>query len=80
MKKTIKTSAGIGLLLAAASSNLAAFPEISFCPLGGPGGWMNRMLTPPPPPWVMAPAYYAQPAPGYARPAPQARPPLRPAR
>ena len=26
-----------------ASANAFAFPELPFCPLGGPPGWFNRM-------------------------------------
>jgi len=31
------------LLLLFGSAKAAAFPEIPFCPLGGPPGWFNRI-------------------------------------
>jgi hypothetical protein len=49
--------------------NAIAFPEIPFCPIGGPPGWYNRMVDndryyPPPPayyPLPVAPAYRGYP-------------------
>ena len=31
------------LILSVAAKSSYAFPEIPFCPLGGPPGWMNRL-------------------------------------
>jgi hypothetical protein len=43
------------------SANISAFPEIPFCPLGGPTGWWNRMTDDDdhryyPPPYYRPPA------------------------
>ena len=58
-----------------------SFPEISFCPLGGPPGWFNRIsgehdrrYYPPPPVMpsnyypAVAPYRWQTPAPGYSPP------------
>ena len=34
----------LGLVLLSGSGGVLAFPEIPFCPLGGPPGWWNRMV------------------------------------
>lgn len=44
--------------------NVNAFPEIPFCPLGGPPGWMNRMFNHHHRPVYYAPPVYVYP-PGY---------------
>ena len=51
----------VSLLLPAVSMAFG-FPELPFCPLGGPPGWFNRMTgqhhrsyPPPPPPYFLAP-------------------------
>ena len=58
-----------GLFLWLTSMQAVAFPEMPFCPLGGPPGWANRVLgdrydyyTPPPyynnqPYWQSYPQY-----------------------
>lgn len=33
------------LLVSTLSFNANAFPELPFCPMGGPPGWMNRFLN-----------------------------------
>ena len=33
----------LSLSFSSTTLNAFGFPEFSFCPLGGPGGWMNRM-------------------------------------
>ncbi len=59
--------------LVATTPVLAGFPEIPFCPLGGPPGWFNRLTgrdhPPPPPGWYgdypapqAAPAWPPHPA------------------
>ena len=75
MKKTaILALLAAGILPASA---MADFPEIPFCPLGGPPGWFNRLkgddhrYYPPPPryypaqarpaPWMPPPAAYPPP-------------------
>ncbi|MBL6999066.1 MAG: hypothetical protein ISR73_04335 [Gammaproteobacteria bacterium] len=69
MSKTpILISAVLVLLTLPAVASAFRFPEISFCPLGGPPGWFNRLsgehdrrYYPPPP--VMSPRYYPAVAP-----------------
>lgn len=56
------------ILLLLGSAGAQAFPEIPFCPLGGPPGWLNRLTDdddhhryyPPPyyPPPVAVPYWY----------------------
>jgi len=75
----MKKTSIIALLVAGlfAGSAMADFPEIPFCPLGGPPGWFNRLkgdnhrYYPPPPryypvparpsPWTPPPAAYPPP-------------------
>ncbi|MBT8130556.1 MAG: hypothetical protein KJP10_11225 [Gammaproteobacteria bacterium] len=57
MKKQYRLikQAAVLIPLLLGSAGAAAFPEIPFCPLGGPPGWWNRMVDdddhyyPPPP-------------------------------
>jgi hypothetical protein len=58
------------LVLAFFSSSASAFPEIPFCPIGGPPGWFNRMTGeyqqyryPPVPPPL--PYFQSYPVPAY---------------
>lgn len=48
------------------STQVAAFPEIPFCPLGGPPGWANRIFDDrddyyPPPAYYRAPYWQGYP-------------------
>jgi len=54
------------------STTASAFPEIPFCPIGGPPGWFNRMT---------GDSYnqYRYPPAGYPLTYPQAYPPAYPA-
>jgi hypothetical protein len=77
------------VLLLLGSTGAQAFPEIPFCPLGGPPGWLNRIFDdddhryyPPPyyspPPPVAAPYWnrggiYPYPPPNYRYPVPPGR-------
>ena len=51
------------------STSISAFPEMPFCPLGGPTGWFNRMAGGPgyypPPAMLYPPPYRPMVAPGY---------------
>lgn len=60
------------VLMSMVSTQAAAFPEIPFCPLGGPPGWANRIFNDrddyyPPPPYYGAPHWqgYPQYSPAY---------------
>ncbi|MBT8126294.1 MAG: hypothetical protein KJP15_02330 [Gammaproteobacteria bacterium] len=50
----------LSMALLLESALVSAFPEIPFCPLGGPPGWWNRIFDddhghPPPPLWYPPP-------------------------
>jgi len=67
-------SALLGLAFIVPGMANAGFPEIPFCPLGGPPGWVNTLFDSDdrpryPPPYVRYPPAYAPPAPGYFYPA-----------
>ncbi len=65
----------LGLAIIVPGMAHAGFPEIPFCPLGGPPGWFNTLFDLDdrpryPPPYVRYPSAYAPPpAPGYFYPA-----------
>ncbi len=75
------------LTVALAAPVRAGFPELPFCPLGGPPGWFNRLTDrdhrSPPPYWLRYPLRPSPPSYGYVPPsvlywpAPPPRPPQR---
>lgn len=70
IRKAIIRSGLLVLCLSAYASSAGAtgFPEFSFCPFGGPPGWMNRMTG-----YEGYGPYYGHPPPAYY-PSPQFQP------
>lgn len=67
----------VPLLLVAFEAQAFSFPEIPFCPLGGPPGWFNRIVNdntygyPPPPYWYRPDPRQYPYGPAYGRAHPQ---------